>query len=235
MTYLVTPITGPIYGLALWDEAWKAHNNCYLIKTEGQVTLIDCGKVDHTDLLVEALAELGVQPGDVHHLIATHGHADHVGAAGAFPNATRWIHQGDLDRLKPHLQAQFTERLPDDGEVLGLPCVHLGQHTAGSVALFHPKTGVLFAGDHICFFGGELPPEGLVAPAPELRARWTELAASFASEDDATRQKYSLDLFAPGVEKLRRFPARYLATGHGAVLEGELDTFLDDLLAAAGR
>ena len=54
-------------------------------------------------MVVRALGELGIGPGELAHVVVTHVHLDHAGGAGAllrrFPRATVWVHEIGL----PHL------------------------------------------------------------------------------------------------------------------------------------
>ncbi len=58
-----------------------AHVNCYLIEDDTGVTLVDAGLPSMWSMVNEALAHLGRNPSDVHALVLTHGHFDHVGFA----------------------------------------------------------------------------------------------------------------------------------------------------------
>lgn len=58
-----------------------AHVNCYLIDDDTGVTLVDAGLPSMWSMISEALAHLGRNPSDVHALVLTHGHFDHVGFA----------------------------------------------------------------------------------------------------------------------------------------------------------
>jgi glyoxylase-like metal-dependent hydrolase (beta-lactamase superfamily II) len=58
--------------------------NLYLLRHRGGFALVDCGlnSRDAWELLERGLAELGITPGDLTHLLLTHVHPDHMGAAG---------------------------------------------------------------------------------------------------------------------------------------------------------
>ncbi len=58
--------------------------NLYLLRHRDGFALVDCGlnSPDAWDVLERGLAELGVMPGDLTHLLLTHVHPDHMGAAG---------------------------------------------------------------------------------------------------------------------------------------------------------
>ncbi len=213
------------YALILWDAAIQSYINCYLLLRPPHTILIDTGKAEHLSSLIGALGSLGLKPEDVTHIIATHGHRDHVGAAAGFPAAARFIHPQDVPLLETTNQAAFDPSLPENGKVLSLRCVLLGQHTPGSVALFDPQSKALFCGDHICFFGDPLPSDGPISYAAELRQTTCEFMRDWMHGPDRFDDT-NLTLSLKGLEYMREFEADVLCTGHGAVLVGDINPFL---------
>lgn len=55
--------------------------NAYVLENDGDLTLLDAGFFDDAPLILEALATLGHEPGDLKRIVLTHGHIDHLGAA----------------------------------------------------------------------------------------------------------------------------------------------------------
>lgn len=53
----------------------------YLVKDEAGYYLIDCGTPFGYAQIVANIHSLGIDPGKIHTILATHGHYDHVGAA----------------------------------------------------------------------------------------------------------------------------------------------------------
>jgi glyoxylase-like metal-dependent hydrolase (beta-lactamase superfamily II) len=76
--------------------------SAYLVRAD-QPALIETGPTACLPRVAEALDRLGVGPGDLGHVVATHIHIDHAGGAGAyaerFPRATIWIHERGLRHL----------------------------------------------------------------------------------------------------------------------------------------
>jgi glyoxylase-like metal-dependent hydrolase (beta-lactamase superfamily II) len=68
-----------------------------------QPALVETGPGADLPLVLEALESLGLGADDLGHIVVTHIHLDHAGAAGAlagrFPRATVWVHE----RGAPHL------------------------------------------------------------------------------------------------------------------------------------
>jgi glyoxylase-like metal-dependent hydrolase (beta-lactamase superfamily II) len=229
MAYTVAAIQPGIWALARWDETWSSFNNLYLVDGAEGWTAIDTGKSEHGAELLDALAGLGIEPGQVRHLLLTHGHRDHVGARSLFPEARWWLHP--LDRPLVSEEAAFHD-LPDHGDILGFECRLLGHHTPGSVALYHRESGLLVGADHLPFFGHPLGEEGLVGTHAALRASALEFVRAW-SQDAESRTKHRFDQFREGLALLGSYrQARVFATGHGAVLSGEIPAFFDALLAA---
>jgi glyoxylase-like metal-dependent hydrolase (beta-lactamase superfamily II) len=86
--------------------------NAFLIEAEG-LTLVDTGFAKNTAQIIEAVQAIGGQPGDVRHILVTHGHPDHAGGLAALKektNAPAYMHPTDAalvrtgkvpPRLKP--------------------------------------------------------------------------------------------------------------------------------------
>ena len=55
--------------------------NCYLIEEPNGLTLVDAGYKGDDTKIYAALAHIGKQPADIKHIVLTHLHADHSGAA----------------------------------------------------------------------------------------------------------------------------------------------------------
>ena len=69
---------------------------CYLLETSDGPALFDCGPTTCRERLEEALGERGAALADIRHLLLSHIHLDHAGAAGV------------LVREQPHLQVHVS-------------------------------------------------------------------------------------------------------------------------------
>jgi metallo-beta-lactamase class B len=125
-----------------------------LVKTDDGALLIDGGLPQAADMLLANMRALGVAPGDLKLILASHAHGDHAGAIAAIQRATgaqvlnsaetaelmarggsNDIHFGD-DILYPPVQ---TDRILHDGEIVALGSIRLTPHfipghTPGSIA-----------------------------------------------------------------------------------------------------
>jgi glyoxylase-like metal-dependent hydrolase (beta-lactamase superfamily II) len=151
-------------------------NSFAFVEDDGQVTLVDAGLKRAPARIVAGLEHIGVTPADVTRILVTHAHPDHVGGLAALrgrTGATVAVHERDaayvregkgpvLDRstLGGRLMRRNRGSTPTpvedelvDGQLLdvagGLRVLHTPGHTPGHVALLHPASGVLIAGDSI--------------------------------------------------------------------------------------
>ena len=75
---------------------YRAGGTVTLVRGEPNV-IIDTGDVWQRHEIVDALAAQGLDPSDIHFVINTHGHADHIGNNNLFPHAT-FVLDSDLSR-----------------------------------------------------------------------------------------------------------------------------------------
>lgn len=163
----------------------------YLLEGD-EPALVDCGPAVCVPALDAALAERGMQLADVRHLLLTHIHPDHAGAAGALvarhpglqvhvhaigaphlvdperlDRSARRLYGDEFDRLFGPIDAVPEENVHvlADG-VLDLEVVPTPGHASHHVAFFD-GAGACYAGDAL---GCLLPPGRFLYPAapPEI-------------------------------------------------------------------
>lgn len=147
---------------------------CYLVQTgDGKNILIDTGLPDAAALppgfeptlgktVVEQLAALGLQPGDINTLICTHFDADHAGHHSDFANAEAVVQKAHYDDALTNPRHGLTRSQWDarqfrfvegDTELIpGLELIDTNGHNVGhqSVLVRLPETGaVLLAIDAV--------------------------------------------------------------------------------------
>jgi metallo-beta-lactamase class B len=147
----------PVAPVRIADHTWQigtAGITSLLLKTHEGAVLIDGGVPQAADMLLAHMRALGLAPGDLKLILASHAHGDHVGPIAAIQRATGArvvnnaetallmarggsddIHFGD-DILYPPVQ---TDRVIRDGEVVALGGLRLTAHfipghTPGSIA-----------------------------------------------------------------------------------------------------
>jgi glyoxylase-like metal-dependent hydrolase (beta-lactamase superfamily II) len=75
----------------------------YLVDTDDGLALFDCGPASTVVTLKERLAERGVALADVRHLLLSHIHLDHAGAAGVLVREHTGLQVHVSERGAPHL------------------------------------------------------------------------------------------------------------------------------------
>jgi glyoxylase-like metal-dependent hydrolase (beta-lactamase superfamily II) len=144
----------------------------YLLDTPGGPALLDCGPTTTVEALEAGLAAHGLALTDVRHLLLTHIHLDHAGAAGVLvrkhPSLQVHVspigapHLVDPERLEKSARRLYGDSFDSlwgelapvpaenvhtvDGEVLGLESFPTPGHASHHVCYLDPD-GTLYAGD----------------------------------------------------------------------------------------
>ena len=149
--------------------------NLYLCVDSDGLTLVDAGMPKSEGLVLTAVSELGFQPTDLKRILITHADLDHAGSMAAVqavtgavvfasaesavylqngrsPKHLPWLVQTLSDaffKYKPLSAARLqTFRAGDVLPVLGgLEVLATPGHTRDHHSLYHPSSGLLFAGD----------------------------------------------------------------------------------------
>jgi glyoxylase-like metal-dependent hydrolase (beta-lactamase superfamily II) len=145
---------------------------CYVLDTADGPALFDCGPSATIDALKAGLAEEGLALGDVRHLLLSHIHLDHAGAAGALvrehpallvhvseigaphlvdpaklERSARRLYEDSFDRLWGELAPVPAANVRVLGDhVLGLDCFPTPGHASHHVC-YLDRDGTLYAGD----------------------------------------------------------------------------------------
>jgi len=157
----------------------------YLVDTDDGLALFDCGPASTQPALDDGLAGCGLALTDVRHLLLSHIHLDHAGAAGSLvrrhPGLTVWVseighpHLVDPSRLERSARRLYGdmfdplwgELLPvpegntriASGDVLGWEALPTQGHASHHVSYF--RDGTILAGDAA---GVRLPGASYVLP-----------------------------------------------------------------------
>jgi glyoxylase-like metal-dependent hydrolase (beta-lactamase superfamily II) len=143
----------------------------YLIETTDGPALFDCGPATTLPRLREGLRERGLELTDLRHLLLSHIHLDHAGAAGTIvrdhPSITVWVssvgapHLVDPSRLETSARRLYGDRFDElwgelapvpagniriaDGDVLGWEAFPTTGHASHHVSYL--RDGTVLAGD----------------------------------------------------------------------------------------
>ncbi|NXT41233.1 MBLC1 protein, partial [Pelecanoides urinatrix] len=99
-------VGGTPYTLRVLQEGFSSPQPDGSLRASGSITLVwggpvtvlvDTGGPWDRQRLLQLLANEGLSPNDVTHVVCTHGHSDHVGNINLFPGATLLV-GGDLSR-----------------------------------------------------------------------------------------------------------------------------------------
>jgi glyoxylase-like metal-dependent hydrolase (beta-lactamase superfamily II) len=137
----------------------------YLLETEDGPGLLDCGPTTCVPALKERLAEQGLALGDLRHLLLSHIHLDHAGAAGVLVREHPGLQVHVSGVGAPHLVdpsrlERSARRLYGDefdtlwGELAPIPeqNVHIVGESVLGLACF-PSPG--HANHHVCYFAAD--------------------------------------------------------------------------------
>ncbi len=165
----------------------------YLLETDDGPALFDCGPTTCVPALHDALHARGVELGDVKHLLLSHIHLDHAGAAGALVRESPELlvhvseigapHLADPSRLEGSARRLYGDAFDElwgelapvpeenirvvDERVLGLACFPTPGHAWHQVS-YHHEDGTLYNGDAV---GVRIAPGRFVfapTPPPEI-------------------------------------------------------------------
>lgn len=103
----------------------------YVVRSDDGLVLIEAGPGSTLDNLLDGLTSLGLEPAELRHILLTHIHLDHAGAAGSllqrFPESRLYVHErGARHMIDPSRLLQSAERIY--GAMMGplwgefLPC-----------------------------------------------------------------------------------------------------------------
>jgi glyoxylase-like metal-dependent hydrolase (beta-lactamase superfamily II) len=158
----------------------------YLLETDDGLALFDCGPSTCLPRLKAALVERGVELGDVRHLLLSHIHLDHAGAAGVLvrehPELLVHVseigapHLADPSRLETSARRLYGDTFDTlwgelapvpqknirivEARVLGLDCFPTQGHASHHVS-YLDAAGTLYSGDAA---GVRILPERTVLP-----------------------------------------------------------------------
>ncbi|HVU79342.1 MAG TPA: MBL fold metallo-hydrolase [Gaiellaceae bacterium] len=180
----------------------------YLVETDDGPALFDCGPTSTLESLERGLAGHGLEVTDIRHLLLSHIHLDHAGAAGPLvrrhPGLTVWVseigrpHLVDPSRLERSARRLYGDLfdplwgelapVPEEnvrvaeGDVLGWHAFPTPGHAVHHVS--YERDGTVLAGDAA---GVRMPGASYVlpvSPPPDLDVEaWHETAAAIRARD----------------------------------------------------
>jgi glyoxylase-like metal-dependent hydrolase (beta-lactamase superfamily II) len=227
------------HGENLWQVTRMTAFNCYLVREEDGLTVVDTNMSGTDKDIVKAAASVGLP---IARITLTHAHGDHAGSldglAALAPDAEVALHgrtatflQGDLTLLTHEPQDKLrggyvtcttqARRLLQPGDRLGsLRVVASPGHTPDHVAFYDERDGTLLAGDAFQTKAGT---------AVAGVKRWLFPFPAMAT--------WHLPTAVESARALRDLNPSRLAVGHGRVLENpvaEMDKAIREAEAKIG-
>jgi hydroxyacylglutathione hydrolase len=155
-------------------KAEKPGSHIYLVRGANKNMLIDTGITSTFPRLKASLKELGLRTRDIHFIVLSHEHFDHIGATTYFFD-TAVVAAHRLAANKIELQDEFVTWMKyfnaaakpfradvwlEDGTIIDLgnyrfQVIHTPGHCSGCICLYETKEKLLFTGDTV-FGGGTL-------------------------------------------------------------------------------
>ncbi|MEP7334835.1 MAG: MBL fold metallo-hydrolase [Actinomycetota bacterium] len=201
-------MSAPVAPIDLHHQGVERVIGAYLVETSDGPAVFDCGPASALPALEAGLRERGVGLADVRHLLLSHIHLDHAGAAGTIVREHAHVqvhvsaigapHLVDPSRLEASARRLYGDAfdelwgelapVPEENlhivgeEVVGLECFASPGHASHHVCFVH-EDGTLYAGDAA---GVRIAPSRLVlppTPPPDV-----DVAAWFATLDALERR-----------------------------------------------
>lgn len=212
----------------------------YVVFGPGGPVLVETGPGSTLETLLEGLNSLGVAPADIRHVLVTHIHLDHAGAAGwwAEQGATVYVHPFGAPHLvdPSKLIASATRIYKDEmemlwGDILPAPPervvpVQDGQVIAASGLSFTAVETPGHARHHHVYKVGDVAFTGDAAGIRLPDSPWIDVPAP--------PPEFDLEAWKGTLEKIRALEVTTLYPTHYGATE-EVDGQLDGLLVALGQ
>jgi glyoxylase-like metal-dependent hydrolase (beta-lactamase superfamily II) len=133
---------------ASWERVDLGFVSAYLLVRGGEAALVDTGVAGSEAAIEASLGSLGLDWSAVAHVILTHHHDDHQGSLRAIQGlAADASTYAGLEDVASIATDRAVTAVVDGERVFDLQIVTTPGHTAGSISVLDPRSGVLVAGD----------------------------------------------------------------------------------------
>jgi len=179
-----------------WERVNLGFVSAYVLARNGEAVIVDTGVSGSESAIGASLGVLGLDWGDVGHVIVTHLHGDHQGSLPAVlnqaPQASAYAGAADIPGI-----SSPRELIPvgDGDQVFDLEIIATPGHTPGHISVYDRAGGLLVAGDALNGSDG-----GVIGANPDF-------TADIAMADDS-------------IAKLAALPFDTVVFGHGEPVVG---------------
>ncbi len=131
--------------------------SAYVLVRGKEIALVDTGTPNNADKFADVIRTAGLGWDNVHHVILTHYHPDHIGSMGqvlaAAPKATAYAGAADIPQIS---SPRPVKAVGDNEEVFGLRIIATPGHTPGHICVLDPAGSLLILGDAMVNIGNKL-------------------------------------------------------------------------------
>lgn len=190
----ISPIEdGKTLGSVVTIKDW--FTSCYLLKAGDKVVMFDACWREGT--LESGLAEHGLTPDQVTHVLMTHGHSDHAGGLSLVPQAKVFALRSEQPNLTTHgLTHGAIDEVLSDGQEL-----RFGEHTIRVLAVpGHTPGSAVYWVDGVVILGdtARVNKAGAIVSEEGFSEDPTRAAASLAAlASRLQRERLSVDWLVP--------------------------------------
>lgn len=145
---------GATYGP--FTQVKTSFTSVFVATSETGAVLVDAGFQDNGKAVEQFLETRGLTLEDVSDVLITHGHTDHTAGLLAYPNATVWSHEDEVELIQEEgPEGVRVDQTVSDGQVieaqgLQFETLLVTGHTEGNVVFL--SEGVLLMGDTGFFY-----------------------------------------------------------------------------------
>ncbi len=205
--------------------------NAFMLEEENGLTLIDAGLRGNERRLWKAIARIDRQPSDVHHVLVTHHHADHVSSLAAVKKASgaeAYVHPLDAPIVAGEKPRPAANRASITGRLFGRMIMRLSANKPAPVPADHEIND----GDELPMGGGvrviHTPGHTAGHVSFFIERHGGVLFAGDAAANMLGRLGRPLLMFTEDMDEVKKSMAKLAALdfdtacfGHGKVLKGK--------------
>jgi glyoxylase-like metal-dependent hydrolase (beta-lactamase superfamily II) len=219
----------------------------YLLPTNDGLALVECGPGSTIDRLHAAVRTLGHDPSDIRHILVTHIHLDHAGAAGSLlrelPRARLYVHEvGAPHLVDPSKLIASATRIYGEmmdtlwGDLLPVPAERITVLADGDrLDIGGRQLDVLYTPGHASHHVAYHEPERGIIFAGDVAGN--TIPPARAAVPATPPPDIDVPLWHQSVQRLRELDAELMLIAHFGAIRSvaehlhDLDTRLDDVTA----